>query len=67
MGFDRHDIEVELENGYISEFNNIEIFSDTLMVLYVQEPTFNVHVKVVNKYTNQGIYESNVTLSSITN
>ncbi|HSH20391.1 MAG TPA: T9SS type A sorting domain-containing protein, partial [Draconibacterium sp.] len=66
VGYDHYNIQVELENGYISEFNNIEIFSDTMMLLYVDEPTFNVKVQTVNKYTNQGIYESYVTLSGRT-
>ena len=32
--------EVELENGFKQRFNNVEIFSDTSMVLYVRGTNF---------------------------
>ncbi len=67
IGFEHYEIQVELENGYAHIFENVEIFSDTSLVLYVDEPTFNVQVHVVNKYTNQGIYESDVRLTGISN
>ena len=66
ISYDHYEIRVELENGYTQSFNDIEIYSDTSVVLYVDEPTFNVNVQVVNKYSNQGIYESNVSLSDVT-
>lgn len=67
IGFDFYQISVELENGYTQNFTNIEIFSDTSMVLYVVEPTFNVQIQIVNKYTTKGIFESSVSLTGISN
>jgi len=67
IGFNNYKIRVELENGYSQTFNDIEIFSDSSMVLYMNEPTFNLQVKVVNLYKNLGIYESTVSLNGISN
>jgi iduronate 2-sulfatase len=67
ISYNNYAIKVELENGFTQSFKNVEIFSDTSMVLYVDEPTFNVQFQVANKYSNLRIYESSVSLTDVSN
>ncbi len=64
--YNNYKVMVQLENGWKETFSNIEISSDTTITLYVSEPTYNVQVNVVNKYTNKGIYGSSVSLAQLT-
>ncbi len=65
VSFNTYEIRVELENGVSQIFKNIEIYSDTSMVLVVDEPTFDVRFLIENLYTKQSIYETRVTLTHI--
>jgi hypothetical protein len=53
--YSKYNVRVELPNGWSQTFYQTEIFSDTLLILYISEPTFNVGINVINGYTNQGI------------
>jgi len=63
--YNKYNIQVELENGFQQLFSDIEIFSDTSVILMVQEPVFNVDIQVVNKYTEKSIYETNINISDL--
>jgi arylsulfatase A-like enzyme len=64
--FDNYNVMVQLENGWKEVFSNIEISSDTTVVLNIAEPTYNIQVNVVNKYTFKGINKSTVSIAQLT-
>ena len=60
VGYNQYSIEVQLENGWSQLFEDIEIFSDTVITLYVAEPKYSISVEVTNVITGETIYESSV-------
>lgn len=58
-----YSIQIKLKNGWTQMFDNIELYSDTSITLFVAEPTYNIVVNVLNKYSNKSIYQSSVKLN----
>jgi len=65
LHYEKYNVEVQLENGWKQMFDAIEIFSDTLITLYVSEPKYDVSIEVANIHSNKAIYESSVQINDL--
>ncbi|NQU86054.1 MAG: sulfatase-like hydrolase/transferase [Mariniphaga sp.] len=58
-------LEVNTADGWLQNFDNIEIYSDTTIVLYIDRPSFNILINVIDIFTEANIYNTSISLNNV--